>query len=534
MTQQRKFAFIQFLRRTVQISASLLVLGLIFLSLYGHYRAARALEDETRILGWRGQVLTAIDGVVSSREDPQAFLDSNKGTFWSMRLGGVELTDPLAAAEATAASRQIHLPLLFAILIPVALTLILGKVFCSWLCPAGLLFEITGKLRGLLRFAELPPGEVEFSKTNKYVLLFVGLALAAGLGLPLFSLVYPPAVMSRLAHAWIFGTAAAGMLTLMALMVAIELLVSPRWWCRTMCPGGALYGIFGWSRVLRIKLNAVKCTGCKDCEPVCEPGLNPVLESSSIECDNCMVCIRHCPEDALVLTSGLPGRKNTLRVPSVAADARQGASSAIPVALSLVFLLAGAAQVDAHHILGLPHYAYKENYPQAPTLEYPASSGPLDILLTSYPGHPVAGEAATLAFYIKDRATGKPQEQDIRVRVYETLNFGRTREIVPSTRVPPFEVPHKLAATFPQDGSYLIELTLEVEGKDEVIPFPIVIGNPTGGAALIGMSTGAMTIFLIVIRAIRIKRRRRLRQAAGTGSNLDELKELPPLKEVTG
>jgi ferredoxin-type protein NapH len=146
------------------------------------------------------------------------------------------LSDPLAVAEMTATSRTIYLPLWLSALIPVLFTLLLGRVFCSWMCPAGLLFELTDKLRRLLRLAEIKPGEVRFSHQNKYVVLVIGLLVAGTVGLPIFALVYPPAVISRLAHAWIFGTALTGMLILLGLMIIFELAVSPRWWCRTMCP----------------------------------------------------------------------------------------------------------------------------------------------------------------------------------------------------------------------------------------------------------------------------------------------------------
>ena len=111
---------------------------------------------------------------------------------------------------------------------------------------------------------------------------------------------YPPALLSRTAHAIIFGTAVTGMLTILCAVVAFELFVSPRWWCRTMCPGGALYGLLGAARVLRVELVANRCTACRRCQPACEEGINPIVESSGLECDNCGACVRDCPDEALV------------------------------------------------------------------------------------------------------------------------------------------------------------------------------------------------------------------------------------------
>ncbi len=505
---------LQTLRRAVQLSVCGLMLAVVLLSLYAHYRAARALDDLELTRTWKGALLGRIDRYVAGLSDPQAFLDGYKGTVWSMRIAGVDLTDPLAAVEMSAAAHTVYRPLLVSVAIPVVVTLLLGRVFCSWICPAGLLFELAGKLRKLLRLAELRPAEVHFSHRNKYLLLLAGLAVVAAVGAPIFALVYPPAVLSRVVHAWIFGTALTGMLVLLAAIVLFELFVSPRWWCRTMCPGGALYAVLGWPRVLRVRLDAGRCSGCRECEPVCEPGLNPVLESESIECDNCGVCIRHCPDGALRYTLGLPRRPSGLPVRPVGLGSRRTGRLKVLGAVLLALTLTGDAR--GHHILGLPHYSYSENYPQAPTLEYPATTGPYDVLLTCYPGTPVPGETANLAFYIKNRETGQPYEKPITVRVLQTFTFGDNREILPATLVQPFEVPHKLAVTFPQDGEFVVELTLDVEGQPETIPFMVIAGQPSATASVLIAAGCGLVVFLVVVRAIRIKRARRAAAAVAT------------------
>ncbi len=302
----RRHRLLQILRRCVQLGVVLLVLGVVFLSLYAHYDAARALDDVDQEQGWRWVVLKGIHAAMDRVEDPGAFLAGFKGTLWSMRLAGFDISDPLAALELLFSARSLHLPMLVSVLIPAAATLLLGKLFCSWLCPAYLLFELSGKLRRLLRLAEIRPASVEFTRWNKYALLAVGLLAGAALGLPFFSLVYPPAVLSRLSHAWVFGTAMTGGLVLMGVLMVFELLVSPRWWCRSMCPGGAVYGLLGWARPLRVVLDRPRCDGCRLCSPVCEMGLDPVRESAGLECDNCGRCLGACPQGALGWSLGLP------------------------------------------------------------------------------------------------------------------------------------------------------------------------------------------------------------------------------------
>ncbi|GAB4283436.1 MAG: hypothetical protein Kow0092_38270 [Deferrisomatales bacterium] len=504
---------VQMLRRGVQVGVVVLVTGLVFLSLYSHYRAARALDDLPALGGPAGAVLPRIDRYVSSLEDPQRFLDDNKGTLWSLRLGGVDVTDPLAAVEVVAASKRVHGPLLVSILIPVLLTALLGRVFCSWLCPGYLLFELGGKVRALLRLVEIRPAEVGFSRRNKYVFLAVGLALAAFVSRPLFALVYPPAVVSRLVHGWVFGTAVSGAFVVLGAIVAFEVFVSPRWFCRTLCPGGALWALLGAGRCLRVRVTPERCTGCGRCRPVCEEGLDPVRESEGMECDNCGRCVRHCPEKALAYTCAPPWRGR----------GKVGRAAVPPLAALLactcgLLAVGGARPARAHHILGLPHYSYKENYPQVPTLEYPATTGPYDVLLTSYPGKPVPGEPANLAFYVKNRQTGEPYGEPVGVRVLETFTFGDNRTVEALDRIPPFEQVHKITVTFPEEGEYVVELSLVVEGQTEVIPFAMVVGDPSSAWSVVAAVGLGLAAFLVVVRAVRIKRARRLAAVGRSGA----------------
>ncbi len=499
---------LQILRRTSQAAALLLVVGVAVLSLYAHYRSAGSIDDAQLMAGMRGEVVTtAIYPLIERLDDPQAFIDANKGTIWSMRLMGVSLTDPLAAVETMAASKSIHWPLILSVLIPIGLTLMLGKVFCSWICPGYVLFEVAGKLRKLLRFAEIQPGNVKFSHANKYIFLFVGVALAAAFSAPLFALIYPPAVISRTIHAWVFGTSLTGMVILLGVMVAFEVLVSPRWWCRTMCPGGALYGLLGWKRLVRIKLNAAACTGCKDCIPVCEAGINPITQSTSIECDNCGVCIRQCSDSALYYTITVPKKADARQAePSRTRGRRRSVAAALVGVLTFLSL---ASPAWGHHILGLPHYSYKENYPQRPTLEYPATTGPLTVLLTAYPGVPVPGQPANLALYIKDRQADRVYSDEINIRILQTFTFGANSEILSSTPRTPFDNEYKYHVTFPADGEYIVELSLPVEGRVEVIPFLMVVGAPSSAMSFVLAGLGVMLLGFIVVRAVQVKRYRR-------------------------
>jgi ferredoxin-type protein NapH len=499
-----KHTVIELLRNSTQLLVVAIILALPCLSLYAHYYSAKATEDLKYLSVFPGKILLYLDQYMSTLQNPQPFLESFKGSLWSMRFAGFDISDPLAAAEMLFASKTIHVPFLISIILPIIITLLLGRVFCSWLCPAHLLFTCGNKLRSLLKFAEINPPKVVFSLNNKYVVLAVGLIAALLISQPIFSIIYPPAILSRISHALIYSTAFTGMAILILLIILVELFISPRWWCRTICPGGALYALLGWPRLLRIKVNPKTCNNCGKCVPVCDFGIDPVTESAGIECTNCGKCVRKCPQESLFYTVSLPE--------FTAVSKKSG--SLVPLLffffMSFMSIFTFFPSVSfGHHILGLPHYSYKENYPQAPTLEYPATAGPFDILMTSYPGKPVPKESAAFSFYVKNGKTGEPYDKRIHVRVIQNFNFGRKKEILEPTICEPFERPHRLNITFPDNGEYIVEISFEVEGKTEIIQFLIIAGDPGSPITVLAVLLSLLIIFVIVIRAIKIKRARR-------------------------
>lgn len=515
-------------RRTVQLMSLLVLFALPVFALYTHYAEARAIDDLPD--GWRSSTLQEIDDRAAEDESVRDLIEETQGTIWSARIAGYSLTDPLAGLEAVVGSRSFYPPLLWSLLIPVAATVVLGRVFCGWICPMNTLLEVIDKARSLLRLAELRERDVHFSVRNKYLTLGLVTVVIAATGTPFLAMLYPPAVISRETHNYVFnGVVGIGAWLILA-VCAFELFVSRRWWCRYVCPGGALYSLLSHLRVVRIKRDDEKCVRCGECVRVCQFAQKPMLvDFTGSECTNCGTCITHCNDDALKYQFTLPVVRSTGQGQSSEppGELNESAQSAQTVARTsaLVFLasvwsrfllllvasvlLLLPSTVYAHHILGLPHYSYKENYPQAPTLEYPATTGPYDVLMTSYPGKPVPTEAATIAFYIKDRNSNDPYAQAVTMRVLQTFTFGDNRVIQEPATHQPFDNQHKYTVTFPEDGEYIVELTMDVEGQTEVIPFLVVAGNPTATGSIVAAVVAALGVFLVTVRAIKLKRDRR-------------------------
>ncbi len=226
-----------------------------------------------------------------------------RGNTWSAQIGPVSMTDPLAGAESIAASGNLSLTLMLSLLIPVGATLLLGRFFCAWICPAGLLFDLGDRFRNLLGRWDVPTKRVSLWRGNKYALLGAGLLVSAVLGIPVLGYFYPPASIGREAQN---AALTAGGLFVFAVL-CFEIFVAPRAWCRSFCPGGALYTLLGAFRVVKVKNDRLQCTSCQDCVKICPMGLHPLRDSLEMaECDQCLLCVEHCEPRSLSVEFSLP------------------------------------------------------------------------------------------------------------------------------------------------------------------------------------------------------------------------------------
>lgn len=76
-------------------------------------------------------------------------------------------------------------------------------------------------------------------------------------------------------------------------------LKSPRFYCRYICPLGALFGLLSTHAVWRIGKAEKKCTDCLFCETDCEGACSPASVMRTSECVLCLNCIKSCPHDLI-------------------------------------------------------------------------------------------------------------------------------------------------------------------------------------------------------------------------------------------
>lgn len=197
----------------------------------------------------------------------------------------------------------------FAILI----SLVLRKSFCGWFCPVGTISEWLWRLgRGKNDRNLLPPKWVDIPlRSLKYILLaffaWAVLSMDSGLLERFFALPYWK--VSDIKMLYFFER-----MSLLTVGVLFALMIGSifirNFWCRYLCPYGALVGIFGFLGPTRIKRNEETCIDCNLCAKVC-PAYLPVDVKPRIisaECTGCVSCVDVCPvKDTMDFkTIGLP------------------------------------------------------------------------------------------------------------------------------------------------------------------------------------------------------------------------------------
>ena len=322
---------IQWLRYTIRIGFVLLAVAIPILS---QYRIAVARGEFEGSAGLTGSgtahvVLNTVDAaligeakestdaseLLQRREVVAGSISKVRGNTWSLDFFGVSLTDPLAGVEAIVASKRIVPTILVGMIIPVLIALLLGRVFCSWICPAGLLFEVGDWARRKLFYRSAVRSQLKVWRGSKYALLGFGLFVSAVAGIPLLGAIYPPALIVREIHfsivsffrgfwqeEYLAGALLISGSTLFLLGILLfEIFVSPRFWCRSVCPGGALLGLLGKNRLVRVENDFSACTKCAACVKVCPMGLDPMSKDLGMECDSCLVCLPVCDSQSLSL-----------------------------------------------------------------------------------------------------------------------------------------------------------------------------------------------------------------------------------------
>lgn len=291
--------------------------------------------------------------------------------------------DPLVGLATVLATGNLHGGLIWGAAVLV-LSLVLGRVFCGWVCPMGTLQQLSAwvtagvrRVGAQIRGNRYSPGmrwkyyalvallvaslftTVHVGLIDPICLLFRSLGLSiipavdelargalealqrsdahwvqrtADVGLALRARVLP-VHLSRIEGAWILGALLGGVLVGAAYI--------PRLWCRWICPLGALLGLSARTSLLQLRKDEDRCTGCNRCLATCQGACEPAPGKPwrAAECVMCFNCEAVCPDDALHF--GVGGVPATGRV-DADLDRRAVFGAAVAGAVALPLLRSSA------------------------------------------------------------------------------------------------------------------------------------------------------------------------------------------------
>lgn len=198
-----------------------------------------------------------------------------------------------------------------------AFGVLLGRAVCGWLCPFGLLQELIHKIPSPKR--KLKKGFVYI----KYLILIVFVLILPiavtdymGMGKPAFCQYICPAgtleggLFLLASHESLRNTIGAlfGLKAAILILTLIGCVIVYRFFCRVLCPLGAIYGLFNKISLFRLEVDNHKCIGCGKCKEVCKMEVDPVKTPDSAECIRCGACADICPAGAVCMGFKKGGR----------------------------------------------------------------------------------------------------------------------------------------------------------------------------------------------------------------------------------
>jgi polyferredoxin len=226
--------------------------------------------------------------------------------------------DPLTAIGTVLTTHTLYGGLLWA-LATIILTMVVGRFFCSWVCPFGSLHHFVGFWGNRKKSAAQKIRLNKYRKAQyiKYFILILFLVMAAfppiaaglqtGLLDPIplitrsFNLVLLPIVDRSINVVSVSSRFYVGAWLIFVIFLTAVLLnlVIPRFYCRFICPLGALFGIINRFAIWRIGKNKSECINCKLCEKSCEGGCEPAGNIRISECVLCFNCLDDCKENII-------------------------------------------------------------------------------------------------------------------------------------------------------------------------------------------------------------------------------------------
>jgi len=310
-------------------------------------------------------------------------------------IGDVEVFfhfDPFLALVTALAARALTVVFAWSAA-TILVTLLFGRVVCGWVCPMGAIQQFFSWVFKKAKFLR-PKKPASGGLWVKYAVLSFVL-VAAIFGLNLAGYLDPLSFLTRTSAAGLLPALGRGLNGLIGAVYAVRLegfgdtlsqalekltlnpifqqgfflglvflvfLVLNKWrerfFCRVLCPAGALLGLFSRFNLFKLKIDSAKCTKCGLCSIHCPTQAGPFPDDQwkSSECLYCETCAAICPTGAI----SFPARLKKEKLPAVDLSRRRMLVASFLAFFSVPFFRIGAARKRASEKLIRPPGALPE------------------------------------------------------------------------------------------------------------------------------------------------------------------------------
>jgi polyferredoxin len=245
-------------------------------------------------------------------------------------------------------------------------SLLLAKGFCGWICPVGTVSQylwmagekLLGRNFRIERYTDIGLRSVKYLLLSLFVWVIV-VAMGSTMILLFFLSDYYKVADVKMLK---FFTEMSAISMWVLIALAVLSVLYKNFWCRYLCPYGALLGLLSRFGPVKVRRSEDRCTHCHACTRHC-PTLIDVESKdvvASAECFGCMTCVSRCPAPGALDMTVKRGRSVSVLQPSL-----------YPVLLAaLFFLVIGVGVLTDSWHSKIPYEEYQRLVPRVGALEH--------------------------------------------------------------------------------------------------------------------------------------------------------------------